>query len=189
MDTTYYTNNSSVIPDATGKYANIKLIVVDVDGTLTDSGIYYDENGNELKKFSTKDAAGFFASKICGIKTMILTGRECVATTRRMKELQIDYIFQEVKDKVSFLSWFMKDNGLIKENVAYIGDDLNDYECMMLSGFVACPSDAVDEIKKISDYTSTIEGGKGAVRDIIKHLLELRNQWEVAIKSCYRIRN
>ena len=95
MDTTYYTNNNATIPKAEGKYSALKLIVVDVDGTLTDSGIYYDENGNELKKFSTRDAAGFFASKVCGIKSMILTGRECAATTRRMKELQIDYVFQD----------------------------------------------------------------------------------------------
>ena len=77
----------------------IKYIVIDVDGTMTDGGIYYDENGNELKKFCTKDAAGFFIAKRVGIKTVILTGRECQATTKRMKELQVDYLFQNITDK------------------------------------------------------------------------------------------
>lgn len=189
MDTSYYTSVNADIPVPSGKYANIKLIVVDVDGTLTDSGIYYDDHGNELKKFSTHDAAGFFASKVCGIKSMVLTGRECAATTRRMKELQIDYVCQEIKDKVTFLTQFMEDNNLYKENVAYIGDDMNDYECMKLSGFVGCPADAVDEIKEISDYIAVIEGGKGAVRDVIKYLLSERKQWEIALKRCYKIKN
>ena len=80
----------------------IEYIVIDVDGTLTDAGIYYDEHGNELKKFCTRDAAGFFAAKILGIKTIILTGRECAATLRRMQELKVDHIVQNVKDKVSY---------------------------------------------------------------------------------------
>ena len=75
---------------------DIKLIIIDVDGTLTDSGIYYDETGNELKRFSTRDAAGFFAARAAQIKTMILTGRECKATIRRMEEMKVDYIFQNV---------------------------------------------------------------------------------------------
>ena len=101
----------------------IKLLVIDVDGTMTDGGIYYDEHGNEWKKFNTKDAAGFFAAKRAGIKTMVLTGRECAATTRRMTELQVDYLFQNVRDKAAFLRDFMRENGLEKEDVGYIGDD------------------------------------------------------------------
>ena len=84
-------------------YANIKYLVVDVDGTLTDAGIYYDETGNELKKFCTRDAAGFFAAHAVGIKYMILTGRECAATTRRLTEMKADYLVQNCKDKVAYL--------------------------------------------------------------------------------------
>ena len=95
----------------------VKLLVVDVDGTMTDAGIYYDEHGNELKKFCTKDAAGFFAAHKSGIKIMVLTGRECAATTRRMTELKVDYLFQNVKDKLSFLKKFMQENEILKEEV------------------------------------------------------------------------
>ena len=78
------------------KAERIKYLIIDVDGTLTDSGIYYDENGNELKRFSTRDAAGFFAAKEKGIKTIILTGRECAATIRRMEELKVDVLIQSI---------------------------------------------------------------------------------------------
>lgn len=150
----------------------IKLLVIDVDGTMTDGGIYYDEHGNEWKKFTTKDAAGFFAAKRAGIKTMVLTGRECAATTRRMTELQVDYLFQNVKDKAAFLRSFMKKNGLEKEDVGYIGDDVNDLESMRLSGLVMCPADACREVREIADYVSPVMGGHGAVRDSIRYMME-----------------
>ena len=188
MDTTYYTSRKiDTTGKSEGKYSSIEYIVIDVDGTMTDGGIYYDENGNELKKFNTRDAAGFFAAKVCGIKIMILTGRECEATTRRMKEMQVDYIVQDVKDKVSFLKQFMKDNNLKKEQVGYIGDDLNDYEPMRLTGFVGCPKDACAEILSIADYVSTQKGGEGAVRDTICHILKERGQWEKAVSNVYNI--
>ena len=153
----------------------IKLLVIDVDGTMTDGGIYYDEHGNEWKKFNTKDAAGFFAAKQAGIKTMVLTGRECAATTRRMTELQVDYLFQKVNDKAAFLQNFMRENGIEKAEVGYIGDDVNDLQPMKLSGFVMCPADACREVREIADYVSPFMGGHGAVRDAIECLL---NTWE-----------
>ena len=79
-----------------------KYLVIDVDGTMTDGGLYY-ENGNETKKFCTKDAAGFFAAHQVGVKIIVLTGRECKATSRRMNEMKVEYLYQKVKDKVSFL--------------------------------------------------------------------------------------
>ena len=78
----------------------VKYWVVDVDGTMTDAGIYYDEKGNEIKKFCTKDAAGFFAAQAVGMKVIILTGRECAATTRRMQDLKVDFLFQNIKPEV-----------------------------------------------------------------------------------------
>ena len=165
----------------------LKLLVIDVDGTMTDAGIYYDENGNELKKFCTKDAAGFFAAKECGIKIMVLTGRECVATTRRMTELKVDYLHQNVKDKLIFLQQFMKDNQLSREEVGYIGDDLNDLAPMKLVGFIACPSDACREVKMIANYVSTVKGGQGVVRDVVEHMLRKSEEWEKMILGIYGI--
>lgn len=187
MDTSFYTDSEKIIDAPKGNLAAIKYLVIDVDGTMTDAGIYYDENGNELKKFSTRDAAGFFTAKLCGIKIIVLTGRKCAATTRRMKELQVDLLEQEIVDKVSYLKKYMEENNIKKEEIAYLGDDLNDYECMKLVGFVGCPYDAVDEISAIADYVSTRKGGDGAVRDIISHILKKRGQWVQAIQRSYRM--
>lgn len=165
----------------------IKYFVIDVDGTMTDAGIYYDEHGNELKKFCTKDAAGFFACRAVGIKVMVLTGRECEATTRRMTEMKVDYLYQNVKNKYVFLKDFMKKNQIQKEEIGYIGDDLNDLHPMELVGVVGCPADSCEEIKKIADYVSNVNGGHGAVRDVIEHFLKQSNEWDEAISEVYEL--
>lgn len=187
MDTTYYIKDTKGIPEAKGKYADIKYLVIDVDGTMTDAGIYYDEHGNELKKFCTKDAAGFFAAKVCGIKILVLTGRECQATTRRMKELHVDYLEQNIVNKIEYLKDFMAKNNISQTELGYLGDDLNDFQGMQLAGFVGCPLDSAPEIISIADYVATCKGGAGAVRDIIGHLLSNRGQWHQALAQCYKI--
>ncbi|MCD7746086.1 MAG: hypothetical protein LUI13_12540 [Lachnospiraceae bacterium] len=170
-----------------GRWESIKLLVIDVDGTMTDGGIYYDENGNETKKFCTKDAAGFFTAHQVGIEIMVLTGSECRATTRRMTEMSVEYLCQNVKDKYRFLKQFMDEHRLSKENIGYIGDDLNDLHPMSLAGFVGCPCDSCEEIVRIADYVSDIKGGYGAVRDVIAFLLKERGEWERAYHTVYGI--
>lgn len=165
----------------------LKLLVIDVDGTMTDAGIYYDEYGNEWKKFCTKDAAGFFAAHSAGIEIMVLTGRECAATTRRMHEMKVEYLFQNVNNKALFLQKFMEEYKLSKEEVCYIGDDLNDYLPMKLVGYIGCPNDACMEIKEMADYIATEKGGSGAVRDIIEHMLRESGEWEKAVGEVYGI--
>ena len=165
----------------------IKYLVIDVDGTMTDAGIYYDEHGNELKKFCTKDAAGYFAAHQAGIRLMVLTGRECQATTRRMQEMKFDYVVQNIKDKASYLADFMETNGILQEEIGYIGDDLNDLPPMKLCGFVGCPADACEEVKAYADYVAQVKGGSGAVRDVICALLKERGQWEDAVSALYGI--
>lgn len=167
------------------KYLRIKYLVIDVDGTMTDAGIYYDENGNELKKFCTKDAAGFFTAHQAGVKIMVLTGRECAATTRRMTEMKVDYLVQNVKDKIVYLDDFVQKEKISYEEIGYLGDDLNDLAGMKKAGFAGCPEDACEEIKEICDYVSDVKGGYGAVRDIISHLLKERGEWESAISKVY----
>lgn len=163
----------------------IRLLIIDVDGTMTDAGIYYDENGNELKKFCTKDAAGFFAAHSVGMKIMVLTGRECQATLRRMQEMKVEYLVQNIKDKVAYLTAFMDMYHIKREEIAYLGDDLNDLGGMNLSGFIGCPSDACEEVKAVADYISPVKGGYGAVRDIISYILKQRGEWNDAVKEVY----
>lgn len=168
-------------------WTKIKYLVIDVDGTMTDAGIYYDEHGNELKKFCTKDAAGFFAARRAGIQIMVLTGRECAATTRRMTEMKVDYLVQNCKDKVTYLTQFMQEHHIAGEELGYLGDDLNDLPSMMMCGFVGCPEDACAEVKDRADYVSTVRGGYGAVRDIVEHLLRDRGEWETTTAQIYGI--
>lgn len=163
----------------------IKLFVIDVDGTMTDGGIYYDENGNELKKFCTKDAVGFFAIHIFGAKTMILTGRESKATERRMNELKIDFLFQNIKNKAEFIKKFAKDNQIDLNQIVYIGDDLNDLKAMKIVGYVGCPLDSCNEVKKVSSYISEKKGGHGAVRDIVEYIFKDLGIWENIIENIY----
>lgn len=168
-----------------GKWSNIKYLVIDVDGTMTDAGIYYDEHGNEQKKFCTKDAAGFFAAKKAGIKILVLTGRECAATARRMEEMKVDFLVQNCKTKVPYLEEFLREQEVSWEELGYLGDDLNDLAGMRKSGFSGCPLDACEEVKAQADYISTVKGGYGAVRDIISALLKERGEWEGIIKELY----
>lgn len=163
----------------------VKYIVIDVDGTLTDGGIYYDDLDNEMKKFCTKDGTGIVCARTVGIQILVLTGRECAATTRRMAELHVDYIVQDVKNKAAWLKNWMRENRIGKNSVGYIGDDINDIGPMKLCGFIGCPADAAVEVKKIADYISTNAGGHGAVRDIIEYYLKEIGVWSEAVNKAY----
>lgn len=167
------------------KEDEIRYWVIDVDGTLTDSSIYYDESGNELKKFSVKDGAGMCAARACGMQLIVLTGRQCKATERRMRELKVDRLFQGVQDKYAFLQDFFQNEKIHKEQIGYIGDDLNDLQPMQLAGYIACPADACDEVKELADYVSAFGGGKGAVRDILTHVLKAQGKWETAVTKVF----
>lgn len=156
----------------------IKTIILDVDGVLTDSGIYYDNSGNEIKKFSTRDYAGIQAAHYLACKVIILTGRSSIATERRAQELGVDELYQGVKDKYSFINEYIEEHDVCAEEYAYIGDDLNDYKPMMLVGFKACPADACIEIKSIADYVSGVKGGSGVVQDVFRYVLRELGEWD-----------
>ena len=113
---------------------DIRLLVLDVDGTLTDGGLYLDATGNELKKFSVRDGAGLTLARTAGIKVMILTGRESEAVRRRAAELHLDWCVQNCKSKRAFLAGFLREQGLRREQVAYVGDDWNDLAALELAG-------------------------------------------------------
>lgn len=164
---------------------DIKLLILDVDGTLTDGGIYYDNEGNELKKFSARDGAGLKIAQAAGLKVMICTGRACTAVTRRASELGLDYCFQNVKNKRDFIARFAAEHQLTRENLAYCGDDWNDLAAMSLCGFVACPADACDEVKARADYICPTEGGRGAVRSAVEELLRRSGQRTDAINKAF----
>lgn len=163
----------------------IKLLVLDVDGTLTDGGLYLDSTGNESKKFSVKDGAGLVLARAAGIKVMILTGRESEPVRRRAEELHLDWCVQNCKDKRAYLADFMRRQGLAAAQVAYVGDDWNDLAAMRLCGFVACPADAAPEVIKHAVYVCPQKGGEGAVRGAIEKLLKDAHLFEATVRAAF----
>lgn len=170
-----------------GDLKGIKYLIVDVDGTMTDSGLYYDDHGNELKRFSTRDGESIKLARSLGIKIIVVTGRKCGATERRMRELFIDFCEQGVVNKYEFIRLYMQEQGIKKEELGYIGDDVNDLKAMSLAGFVGCPADSCQEVKVVANYVSKVKGGFGAVRDIIEFVLRKRGEWEMALHHVYSI--
>jgi 3-deoxy-D-manno-octulosonate 8-phosphate phosphatase (KDO 8-P phosphatase) len=155
---------------------SIKLLIVDVDGTLTDGTFYYGDGNLELKAFNTKDGAILKMLPQLGIDVVMLTGRESEAVTRRAAELGVMAI-QKNLDKVSKSRELLDERDVEHEQVAYIGDDLNDYAAMKLCGFRACPADAVEQIT-ICDYVSLYNGGHGAVRDVCEEILRRDGKYD-----------
>lgn len=164
---------------------DISLIVLDIDGTMTDGGVYIDNNRIECKKFSIKDGAGIKIAQVAGLNFMILTGRESNCVSQRAEELSIKYIFQNVNDKSKLLKKFMQENGYKAENVAYIGDDLNDIKAMKLVSYSACPSDACDEVRQYVDLVLSKKGGDGVVREFVEKILRERNLWTQSAEKLF----
>ena len=163
----------------------IRLLVLDVDGTMTDGGVYYDATGNELKKFAIKDGAGLVLARTAGIRVMICTGRESAAVRRRAADLKIPDVYQNVSNKETFLRGFMQQNGYAKAETAYCGDDLNDLAAMALCGFVACPTDAAPEVRAAADYVCPQAGGNGAVRGAVEAILRQDGRWQAAVQAAF----
>jgi len=157
--------------DLSEKVKNIKILLTDSDGVLTDGGMYYSENGDELKKFNTKDGMAFQLLREKGIKTGIITGENIELVRRRAEKLKVDEIFLGVKDKIKVLDIICKKYKISYENVAYIGDDINDLEVIKKVGFGCSVADGMECVKKVAKYVTKTKGGEGAVREIAEILL------------------
>lgn len=166
-------------------FERIRLMVLDVDGTLTDGGIYYDSEGAEMKRFDVKDGLGIKVAKAAGIEFAILTGRKSVMVERRGRELGIDHIRTGIQIKYPALLELLAELDIAPEECGYIGDDLNDYQAMQIVGFKACPGDAAEEIQQISDYVAKRAGGHGAVRECLEFLLREKGVWNEYARKIY----
>lgn len=151
---------------------SFKLLVMDVDGTLTDGRIYITANGEAFKAFDVKDGYGIknLLHNI-GMKSVIITGRVSEIVERRAQELEVDWVYQGVSDKKACLQDLMNKYSYTKEEIIYVGDDLNDLECMQMVGYSCCPSDAHEGVKRIADYVASRCGGSGAIREIIDKVI------------------
>jgi N-acylneuraminate cytidylyltransferase len=154
--------------------AALRLLVVDIDGTLTDAGMYWSPDGELLKKFNTRDAKGLELIRKCGVQVAIITAEDSPIVMARAKKLGIEYCFTGVSDKFACLGQLCSELGVAFAETAYVGDDINDLECMNRVGFSACPTDAVTSVQRVAKYVSSFMGGSGAVRDICELILKCK---------------
>ena len=152
----------------------IKLFATDVDGTMTDGCMYYAENGIELKKFNFRDGMGFKLLRDAGIKTAIITTENTPIVQKRADKLKVDYLSMGTWKKLDFVKNVCNELNITLDEVAYIGDDINDIELLSAVKYRACPADAVEKVKSISEIIKlSNKGGEGAVREFIEYLLNL----------------
>ena len=157
--------------------AAIELLVLDVDGVLTDGRVFIHSDGGESKGFNILDGHGIRMWQRAGLKTALLSGRASAATTRRAQELEISHVLQDCKFKLPALQQLLAELGLTPEKTAYVGDDLMDLPLLRYVGFGAAVANAVDEVKEYADYVTVRRGGEGAVREVIEHILKGSGRW------------
>ena len=157
--------------NAAKKARNIKMIISDVDGVLTDGKIIIADNGLELKAFNAQDGMGINMAQKRGIRFAIITGRISKIVEIRAKELNIEDVYQDIENKTEVLELIMDKYNLKKEEIAYIGDDLNDLSVLNKVGLPATVNNGVREVKEAADYIAAKNGGDGAVREIINFIL------------------
>ena len=164
-------------PDARAlkrRLAPIRLLLLDVDGVLTDGALYYSEANEEIKRFDIKDGMGIDLLKRAGIDVGILTGRTSSMVERRARELGITVLKQGFYDKSAGLEEILRETRLAETEIAYMGDDILDLSVLRRAGFSACPNDAAEDVRAEVHYVCDRDGGRGAVREVADLILKTR---------------
>ncbi|HET6401572.1 MAG TPA: HAD-IIIA family hydrolase [Candidatus Kapabacteria bacterium] len=157
----------------------ITLVLTDVDGVLTDTGVYYSANGEELKRFSIRDGMGMDLLREQGIETAMMTREDSPRVAARSKKLGLPYYFAGIMDKRASLADVLEKTGRTIDELAYIGDDVNDVDIMKTiapKGLTGCPSDAMPAAKGVAHYSAKAAGGHGAFRDFAEWIMKYRNK-------------
>jgi 3-deoxy-D-manno-octulosonate 8-phosphate phosphatase (KDO 8-P phosphatase) len=162
--------------------ADIRLIILDCDGTLTDGRIIYSEHDREIKNFSAKDGLGLHLAHVAGLRIAVITGRTSPMVTRRCADLHIEHVLQGVSNKRLAVDRLLQKIDLTWAQTAVVGDDWNDYPMMEPAALSACPSDAFPPFQQVVDVVLTRPGGDGAVREFIERLLQARNEYEQTVE-------
>ncbi len=160
------------------KLKKIKLLLLDVDGILTDGSIMYTGNGEEIKTFNAKDGLGIKLLINAGIKVGIITGRKSKALTSRCEDLGIDLVFDGIQNKINALETILKQTAITPEETAFAGDDLPDLPVMKRVGLSMTVPDASSHVIDRADFVTAFKGGHGAVREICEDILKAKNLWE-----------
>ncbi len=160
------------------RLGKIRMLLLDVDGVMTDGRIIYSSDGTETKAFNVKDGHGLKMMQRAGIETGIITGRDSTVVTHRAKELGINILYQGALDKTIPFKKILQTYNINAEEIAYVGDDIVDLPILLQVGFAATVADALPEVKERVDYVAKLEGGKGAVREICDLILKGSDRWD-----------
>jgi 3-deoxy-D-manno-octulosonate 8-phosphate phosphatase (KDO 8-P phosphatase) len=165
------------------KLHNVRLLILDVDGVMTDGRIIMDDDGRELKHFNVRDGHGLKILMRSGVDVVLLTGRRSRVVEHRAKDLGIREVHQAIWNKAEAFEQIRNEHGLDAHNAAFMGDDIVDIPLLRKVGFSACPADACTEVRNIVDYIAEHDGGRGAVREICEIILQAQGKWaDVAAK-------
>ena len=148
-----------------------KLILTDIDGVWTDGGMYYDQTGNEWKKFNTSDSAGVLFAHRLNIPVGIITGEETQIVARRSDKLHVDYLFQNSKDKLAITQTLCEELHITLKDVAYIGDDIGDMSLLKQVGYAGVPASAPDYVRALGNVPLTKKGGEGVFREFVEKII------------------
>jgi 3-deoxy-D-manno-octulosonate 8-phosphate phosphatase (KDO 8-P phosphatase) len=165
---------------------NIKLLLLDVDGVMTDGRIVYDANGVETKFFNVKDGHGIKMLQRAGVEVGIISGRASQVVTNRAAELGITIVYQKALDKLAPYQEILLDKGLKDDEVAFMGDDIIDIPVMRRVGFAAAPLDAIDYVSEHADYVARNRGGWGAVREVCDLIIKGKGLWDEVTARSYQ---
>lgn len=156
---------------------DVSMIVLDVDGVLTDGKIIIDGDGQESKNFFVRDGLAIAEAVKAGYKVVIISGRHSPVVERRAKELKIHDVYQGVGDKLSVFKQVLEKHGLTSGQTAFMGDDVNDLAVLKAAGFAAAPADADETVRAGADWVSCRNGGAGAVREMIEFIMKTQHKW------------
>jgi 3-deoxy-D-manno-octulosonate 8-phosphate phosphatase (KDO 8-P phosphatase) len=165
------------MPDRRARARRVKMLVMDVDGTLTDGAVFVLPDGEEVKAYNVKDGLGILLAHLAGLKTAIITGKTSKSLEKRAEKLRVAEVHQGVLDKRPSLEGILRRHNLQPEEVAYIGDDLGDLEAIKTVGLAAAVADAHPEVKSHAHFICKQKGGRGAVREFIEFILAAQDKW------------
>jgi 3-deoxy-D-manno-octulosonate 8-phosphate phosphatase (KDO 8-P phosphatase) len=171
--------------DVEDRIKQVKLLILDVDGVLTDGHIAYGDYGDELKYYDVLDGFGIQLLRKGGIASVIITAKKSKINVRRARDLQIAHVYQDAQDKLLVFAGVLKKMGLAPDEVCCIGDDLVDIPVMSRAGFAVAVQNAVPDVKRIAHYVTARNGGRGAVREVADKILKTQGKWGVVTEKYF----
>ncbi len=172
---------SSLPPAVHERARRVRVVLLDVDGVLTDGGVIVHADGSESKRFDIKDGAGIVIARRAGLEVGLISARLSSSTQHRARQLGVDLVRQGVTDKAATLEELMQVHGWTPEDIAYMGDDVVDLPVLQCVGLAACPADAVPEVRAVAHVVSPRPGGHGAARSLIEDILRAQGRWDALI--------